>query len=54
MIVFKCKECDGIHVQEQMWVDMNTREIHNSAGDDSDMCWCDDCLTHVDVKVEKS
>lgn len=42
--VWVCPECGGTNVQEQRWVDANTRELFGSCDENS--FWCEDCEDH--------
>ena len=42
--MYRCPECKGTNVLESMWMDANTEEITDQAGQEP---WCNDCDEHV-------
>ncbi|MDA3778835.1 MAG: hypothetical protein PF487_01145 [Bacteroidales bacterium] len=51
--VLVCTNCNSDNVQTKMWVKANTKEVLDSAGDDSDEdSWCEDCQGHHDLETK--
>tara|TARA_R110000824_G_scaffold240495_1_gene429134 strand:+ start:337 stop:501 length:165 start_codon:yes stop_codon:yes gene_type:complete len=42
--MYQCPECKGTNVLVSMWMDANTEEITDQAGQEP---WCNDCEAHV-------
>lgn len=49
-----CDNCGSDKVQCLMWVDLNTKEIKGSSGDESDDSWCDECHSHCTIIAKSS
>jgi len=52
----RCSRCNGANVEQQWWVNPNTRELIEPAGDHEEaqygMTWCHDCDAHVELVVD--
>lgn len=42
--IFRCKECGGIDIQIQCWVNPNTNDIIDDCEEKE--CWCEKCQEH--------
>ena len=49
--IWVCSVCGSKAVQERCWVEINTQEVGEPAGDTE--CWCPDCVDHVYVRAQE-